>query len=223
MDKRYYRCNSPIALDSIWGDYSTGPRAIENGDPATAAWGHCDRDYPREAIVSPYPFKTAQEHYEALMAETKGVWINLAAPDLAGAIKGKRTLSSMQDAVDTVLAQAKIAAADQGAKVVLAARSAQTLDSIVESIRFHGGDAVAVVSVLHDLTKQAENERLKETIAQQLSSIETLNTNLASLEKSMVAVKIGGTLSDDKEKDAMRRQLDNVIVEIDKILTSLND
>lgn len=70
---------------------------------------------------------------------------------------------------------------------------------------------------------QAENERLKETIAQQLSSIETLNTNLASLEKSMVAVKIGGTLSDDKEKDAMRRQLDNVIVEIDKILTSLND
>ena len=70
---------------------------------------------------------------------------------------------------------------------------------------------------------QAENERLKETIAQQLSSIETLNVNLASLEKSMVAVKISGTLSDDKEKDAMRRQLDNVIVEIDKILTSLND
>src|SRR4051812_33058554 len=55
MDKRYYRCNSPIALDSTWGDYATGPRAIENGNPATAAWGHCDRDYPRQAIVSPYP------------------------------------------------------------------------------------------------------------------------------------------------------------------------
>ena len=64
MDKRYYRCNSPIALDSIWGDYSSGPGAIENSNPATAAWGHCDRDYPREAIVSPYPFKTAQEHYD---------------------------------------------------------------------------------------------------------------------------------------------------------------
>ena len=38
--------------------------------PATAAWGYCDRDYPREAIVSPYAFKTAQEHYEALLAET---------------------------------------------------------------------------------------------------------------------------------------------------------
>ena len=71
MDKRYYRCNSPIALDSIWGDYSSGPRALENDDPKTAAWGHCDRDYPREAIVSPYSFKTAREHYEALLAETK--------------------------------------------------------------------------------------------------------------------------------------------------------
>ena len=33
-------------------------------------WGNCDADYPREAIVSPYAFKTAQEHYEALKAET---------------------------------------------------------------------------------------------------------------------------------------------------------
>ena len=34
---------------------------------AAAAWGYCDRDYPREAIVSPYAFKTAQAHYEALL------------------------------------------------------------------------------------------------------------------------------------------------------------
>ncbi len=34
-------------------------------------WGHCDSDVPREAIVSPYGFKTAQEHYEALLAETR--------------------------------------------------------------------------------------------------------------------------------------------------------
>lgn len=70
MDPRYYRCNSPIALDSIHGDYSSGPSAIENNDPATAAWGHCDRDYPRAAIVSPYPFPTAQSHYLALLEES---------------------------------------------------------------------------------------------------------------------------------------------------------
>lgn len=70
---------------------------------------------------------------------------------------------------------------------------------------------------------QAENERLKETIAQQLSSIEALNSNLASLEQSMVAAKLGTTITNDKEREAMRKQLDNVILEIDKILTGLND
>jgi hypothetical protein len=69
-DPRYFRCNSTLALDSQWGDYSSGPRYIEN-DPATGAWGHCDVDYARENIVSPYPFRTAQEHYEALLTEAR--------------------------------------------------------------------------------------------------------------------------------------------------------
>jgi hypothetical protein len=38
--------------------------------PRTAAWGYCDRDYPRAAIISPYPFRTAEEHYAALLQET---------------------------------------------------------------------------------------------------------------------------------------------------------
>ncbi|MGV3591062.1 MAG: hypothetical protein ACO1PZ_05180 [Gammaproteobacteria bacterium] len=71
MDPRYYRCNSPIALDSIRGDYTSGPSAWDGNDPASAAWGHCDRDYPREAIVSPYPFASAQEHYAALLDEAR--------------------------------------------------------------------------------------------------------------------------------------------------------
>src|SRR5690606_12505072 len=48
---RYFRCNSPMALDSQWGDYSSSPKMIENEDPATGAWGHCEVDYPRESIV----------------------------------------------------------------------------------------------------------------------------------------------------------------------------
>src|SRR5690606_12821927 len=61
-----------------------------------------------------------QEHEAGLRAETKDVWITLPAPDFAGAIKGKRTLTSMQDAVDTVLANAKIAA-NESAKHIRAA------------------------------------------------------------------------------------------------------
>jgi len=68
-DPRYYRCNSTVALDSQWGDYSSGPKYITS-DPAMGAWGHCDIDYARENIVSPYGFASAREHYEALLAET---------------------------------------------------------------------------------------------------------------------------------------------------------
>jgi hypothetical protein len=69
-DPRYFRCNSTLALDSQWGDYLSGPKYITD-DPATGAWGHCDVDYARENIVSPYPFTTARAHYEALLAETR--------------------------------------------------------------------------------------------------------------------------------------------------------
>ena len=68
-DPRYFRCNSPAAIEEQWG--ANGARLIEDNKSSTAAWGYCDRDYPRESIVSPYPFKTAQEHYAALLAETK--------------------------------------------------------------------------------------------------------------------------------------------------------
>ena len=68
-DPRYFRCNSPVAIEEQYG--ANGPKLIGDAGPKTAAWGYCNRDYPRAAIVSPYPFKTAQEHYAALLAETK--------------------------------------------------------------------------------------------------------------------------------------------------------
>jgi hypothetical protein len=67
-DKRYFRCNAPAAIEDQWAARQS---VIGDNPPGSAAWGYCDRDYPREAIVSPYPFKTAQAHYEALLAETK--------------------------------------------------------------------------------------------------------------------------------------------------------
>ncbi len=69
-DPRYFRCNSTLALDAQWGDYLSAPKYIKD-DPATGAWGHCDVDYPRKNIVSPYPFATARAHYEALLEETR--------------------------------------------------------------------------------------------------------------------------------------------------------
>jgi len=73
-DPRYFRCNSPSTLQAMWGGGQTGDSLstlIGDNPPTSASWGNCDIDYPREAIVSPYPFETAQEHYEALLAETE--------------------------------------------------------------------------------------------------------------------------------------------------------
>jgi hypothetical protein len=66
-DPRYFRCNSPLGLEAQWGAVETP--TIGDHPPASAAWGYCDRDYPRAQIVSPYPFKTAKAHYEAMLAD----------------------------------------------------------------------------------------------------------------------------------------------------------
>ncbi|MES2604874.1 MAG: hypothetical protein V4603_08045, partial [Pseudomonadota bacterium] len=68
-DPRYYRCNSAVGLEQIWGAYEVP--LVGSDPPRTAAWGHCDRDYPREQIISPYGFTTAKAHYEGLLAEAR--------------------------------------------------------------------------------------------------------------------------------------------------------
>lgn len=67
-DPRYFRCNSPMATEFQRGVLSPPP-VNPTDDSATGPWGHCEHDYPREAIVSPYGFTTAQAHYEALLEE----------------------------------------------------------------------------------------------------------------------------------------------------------
>jgi hypothetical protein len=69
-DPRYFRCNSSLGLDQQRGASNFSVVTIHGG-PETAAWGYCDRDYSRAAIVSPYAFKTAEDHYNALLAEAK--------------------------------------------------------------------------------------------------------------------------------------------------------
>jgi hypothetical protein len=67
LDPRYYRCNTPRENFSlrIRGTIGSNP-------PQSASWADCgDRHWTRERILSPYPYKTAKEHYEALLAASK--------------------------------------------------------------------------------------------------------------------------------------------------------
>ena len=59
LDKRYARCNTPRALTDMVRDQRFG------------AWGDCNLDRPIEKIVSPYPYKTAEEHYNALLEQAR--------------------------------------------------------------------------------------------------------------------------------------------------------
>ena len=67
-DPRYFRCLSSADIENVRGANRGGE---VDDDPATTPWGDCDVDYPRESIVSPYPFATAEEHYFALMEEAR--------------------------------------------------------------------------------------------------------------------------------------------------------
>jgi len=58
-DRRYARCNTPRQLTDMW----TGNRVGQ--------WGDCTLDREVAKIVTPYAYKTAEEHYAALMAEAR--------------------------------------------------------------------------------------------------------------------------------------------------------
>lgn len=70
---------------------------------------------------------------------------------------------------------------------------------------------------------QAENKRLRETVAEQTASIQGLNVKLSDLEQEIVAVQIGKAVMTDEEREQMKNHLGSVIGEIDKILATLND
>jgi hypothetical protein len=86
-DKRYFRCNTPRQIvESLWesGRIGTNP-------PTSASWGKCDEshDFSRDKIVSPYPYKTAQQQYDALMAKAKAhggptIYTKATTPDWDG-------------------------------------------------------------------------------------------------------------------------------------------
>jgi hypothetical protein len=58
-DPRYTRCNSPRRIDDMWVRNFVGE------------WGDCNEGLTVKELRSPYPYKTAEEHYNALLATAK--------------------------------------------------------------------------------------------------------------------------------------------------------
>jgi hypothetical protein len=85
-DPRYYRCNTPrMMVEWMWESGRIGKTP-----PTSATWGDSCKDLlPREKIVSPYPYRSAQEHYAALMAKARShggptVYTKATTPDWDG-------------------------------------------------------------------------------------------------------------------------------------------
>lgn len=58
-DPRYTRCNTPQRIDEMWVRNFVGE------------WGDCNYGLSVKELESPYPYKTAEEHYNALLARAK--------------------------------------------------------------------------------------------------------------------------------------------------------
>jgi soluble cytochrome b562 len=70
---------------------------------------------------------------------------------------------------------------------------------------------------------EAENKKLKATIEALSEKEKHMVAHIASLQDRMVSVNLNGTVTDDSEKAEMRKQLDILIGDIDRILNTLND
>src|SRR4051812_41491421 len=86
-----------------------------------------------------------------------------------------------------------LAAAAQGAKVVLAARSGETLDQIVGDIAGDGGQAVSVTA---DVGNRADVERIAQTATERFGRIDTWVND--------AAVSIYGRLDEVSDEDSRR-------------------
>ncbi len=70
---------------------------------------------------------------------------------------------------------------------------------------------------------QAENNRLRTTVADQKKEIEALSGKLTLLEENLMAAQMSTSLLNETDKEVVKKQLDTVLGEIDKLLATLND
>lgn len=74
-------------------------------------------DLAKKAAMIAKAKSAYESHIEAMKVETGGPWIVLTPPNWPEAIKSKRSYASMQDALDTMLANAKSAASESARKI----------------------------------------------------------------------------------------------------------
>lgn len=140
----------------------------------------------KEGIIS--KAKAAYDkHVEDLKTETGGPWIVLTPPNFAEAAKGKRSITSMQDAVDTVLANAKIAA-DASAKRIRANLACIKEDGAGYEFLF--ADRLALISKPIDDLRLVVKIRIKDHKDAEEVKLQAERDRIAEQERVKAEVKV---------------------------------
>lgn len=127
-----------------------------------------------------------ERHIADLRAETEGAWIVLPPPDFAGSAKGKRTVASIQDGVDTLLANAKIAA-DASAKAIRASLACIRDESAGFDFLF--SDRLALIGKPMDDLKLVIKTRIADHQAAEAAKIEKERARIRVEEEQRAAAK----------------------------------
>jgi predicted phage-related endonuclease len=123
--------------------------------------------------------KSAYEAHEAACRQDAGAWIAIPQPDFAGAIKGKRSVDSMRDALDVALAKAKIAASEQASKI---RANLTALDEESKGFEHLFRDRLTFIG----LTPEAVRLMVRQRIAEHRAAEERRAADLAERERERI-------------------------------------
>lgn len=136
--------------------------------------------------------KAAYEQHEAACRQDAGAWKLLAPPDFGSAIKGKRSVDSMRDALNACLANAKIAASEQARKI---RANLSALDEESKGSEHLFRDRLTFI----DLTPEAVRLMVRQRIAEHRAAEERRAAELAERERERIRAEEAAKLQREQE------------------------
>lgn len=136
-------------------------------------------------------------HVNELNRALRRVHVNVAMPDFAAAMKGKRTLASLREGVDSVLTSAKVAATQQSE--LFASRLA-IIDEVAKDHEFLVRDLAALVA----MPTETLSAVIKQRIAEHDAALARKQEQAAQAERDRIAAE--QKRLDDKRAELARQQ-----------------
>lgn len=142
------------------------------------------------------------EHIAALEAEIKPLRLPAAVPDFAGAMKNKRTLASLQDAVDTLLANAKIST--NATATDYRAKQAWCKDNVAGFGHLFADMATIITKPMEDF-QLVVTTRVDAHKAAEKKKEDDLRAQIAAQEQAKAEAAAAATLAAERKADADRQ------------------